>query len=143
MKIYNLESTLSFGKFKGKTLSEILSIQPSYIKWCIMNLDHFVLPQDVLEQITLQYSSFKLSDVEENKRLEKELKWSKEHQVDYDDDDDNNLDYHKPHKYSSEELENGDWDYDPMNPAHSRSENPWIDVFGPGDEAEAAFWNTD
>ncbi|MBK7390168.1 MAG: hypothetical protein IPI23_14175 [Bacteroidetes bacterium] len=46
MKIYNLESTLSFGKFKGKTLSEILSIQPSYIKWCIINLDHFVLPQD-------------------------------------------------------------------------------------------------
>ncbi len=105
-----------------------------------MNLDHFVLPQDVLEQITLQYSSFKLSDVEDNKRLEKELKWSKEHQIDY--DDDNNLDYHKPNKYSSEELENGDWDYDPMNPAHNRGDNPWIDVFGPGEEAEAAYWNT-
>jgi hypothetical protein len=30
-----------------------------------------------------------------------------------------------------------------MNPAHDPSENPWIDVFGPGDEAETAYWNTD
>ena len=25
----------------------------------------------------------------------------------------------------------------------SRDENPWVDVFGPGDEAETAYWNTD
>jgi hypothetical protein len=24
-----------------------------------------------------------------------------------------------------------------------RDENPWVDVFGPGDEAETAYWNTD
>ena len=33
-----------------------------------------------------------------------------------------------------------DGDY---NQPHSPSENPWIDVFGAGEEAEAAYWNTD
>lgn len=29
------------------------------------------------------------------------------------------------------------------DPRYDRDENPWIDVFGPGDEAETAYWNTD
>lgn len=45
--------------------------------------------------------------------------------------------------WSQDDLHFGDWDYDPMNPAHDPDENPWIDVFGPGDEAETAYWNTD
>ena len=28
------------------------------------------------------------------------------------------------------------------DPRHDRQENPWIDVFGEGDEAETAYWNT-
>lgn len=40
-------------------------------------------------------------------------------------------------------LEYADWDYDPSNPAHDPQENPWIDILGPGDEAETAYWNTD
>ena len=45
--------------------------------------------------------------------------------------------------WDEDELAVGDWDYDRMNPAHDPSDNPWIDVFGPGEEAEAAYWNTD
>jgi len=44
--------------------------------------------------------------------------------------------------WDEDELTYGDWDYDRMNPAHNPSENPWVDVFGPGEEAEAAYWNT-
>ena len=51
-------------------------------------------------------------------------------------------DYDHRH-WSEDELEMGDWDYDPWNPAHDPGENPWIDVFGAGEEAEAAYWNTD
>ena len=40
-------------------------------------------------------------------------------------------------------MENADWDYDPMNEAHNQYENPWIEVFGPGEEAETAYWNCD
>ncbi len=44
--------------------------------------------------------------------------------------------------WSEDDLAFGDWNYDRMNPAHDPSDNPWIDVFGPGEEAEAAYWNT-
>lgn len=50
-------------------------------------------------------------------------------------------DPHNNH-WEDSELYMGDWEYDQMNPAHCPSENPWIDVFGPGDEAETAYWNT-
>lgn len=34
-------------------------------------------------------------------------------------------------------------DFNEWGNYHGRDENPWIDVFGPGDEAETAYWNTD
>jgi hypothetical protein len=43
---------------------------------------------------------------------------------------------------SNDDLAFADWNYDHSNPAHNPSENPWIDVFGPGEEAESAYWNT-
>ena len=36
-----------------------------------------------------------------------------------------------------------DWGHGAINPSHDPGENPWIDVFGEGDEADAAYWNTD
>jgi hypothetical protein len=45
--------------------------------------------------------------------------------------------------YDHEDLILAAWDYNRYNPAHDPNENPWIDVFGPGDEAETAYWNTD
>jgi len=53
----------------------------------------------------------------------------------------------------NEELEDGSevknyrdsdkFKFDPMNPAHDRSQNPWIDILGDDEEAETAYWNTD
>jgi len=36
-----------------------------------------------------------------------------------------------------------DWGHGAINPSHDPSENPWIDEFGEGDEADVAYWNTD
>ncbi|MCH8902567.1 MAG: hypothetical protein IIA45_01455 [Bacteroidetes bacterium] len=60
-----------------------------------------------------------------------------EHYEDVDEDDF----FHQ--NYGVDDLAMGDWNYDPMNPAHDPSQNPWIDVFGPSDEAESAYRNTD
>lgn len=49
----------------------------------------------------------------------------------YDDDYENDYDYEDSEPYMS-----GD-------PRYDSDENPWIDVFGEGDEAETAYWNTD
>ncbi|MBC6490665.1 hypothetical protein ACFSQD_16940 [Flavihumibacter stibioxidans] len=56
------------------------------------------------------------------------------HHGDYDDYDDS---YHENDYYDYDEP------YMAGDPRYDRDENPWIDVFGPGDEAETAYWNTD
>ena len=70
-----------------------------------------------------------------------------EYYSELEDDDDGyqgyygNADPHHKH-WDEFELSLGDWDYDPMNEAHDPGNNPWIDVFGPGEEAEMAYLNT-
>ena len=51
MKTYYLNTTLTFGKYQGKTLKEIADINPSYIEWCILNLNHFNITPSTFEAI--------------------------------------------------------------------------------------------
>lgn len=59
----------------------------------------------------------------------------------YDDDDD--VEYYVNEDSYCRNSEYYDDNYNAGNLRYDRNENPWIDVFGPGDEAEAAYWNTD
>lgn len=45
--------------------------------------------------------------------------------------------------WTEEDYAEAGWDIDDLNPAHDPSQNPWIDVSGPGEEAEMAYWNHD
>lgn len=45
MKIYQLHTTLAFGKHKGKKIQDIISTDPSYLAWCLNNIDHFHLAE--------------------------------------------------------------------------------------------------
>ncbi len=40
---------LEFGEMMGKTIKEIIQINPNYIKWCILNLDNFCVARDILK----------------------------------------------------------------------------------------------
>lgn len=57
--------------------------------------------------------------------------------------DDQYLDseYHK--NWTEADYEEAGWDIDDLNPSHDPSQNPWIDISGPGEEAEMAYWNHD
>ena len=139
MKFYTLDTEFTFGKFNGKTVREVLDLQPSYLDWYLLNLDHFYLSDETIEAIKQIKPNFLLSELANQKRQEKFETWEQaqtNHEEDYQTDD------YRQH-WTDDDLQMGDWDYDPMNPAHDPSENPWIDVFGPGDEAETAYWNTD
>ena len=61
MKFYELETEFSFGKYEGKSLQEILEIQPSYIQWCIDNLDHFYISDQVIQKIKSIKPDFRLN----------------------------------------------------------------------------------
>lgn len=45
--------------------------------------------------------------------------------------------------WSEEDYEEAGWDIDDLDPSHDPSQNPWIDVFGPGEDAEMAYLNHD
>lgn len=52
MKVYELNTELTFGHFTGHTVFQILEKgSKSYIGWCILNLDHFLMDSSTLREI--------------------------------------------------------------------------------------------
>lgn len=62
MKNYELDSIFTFGKYKGLSLHQILIENPSYIQWCILNLDHFNVDEDVFGEFQQINPNFQFSD---------------------------------------------------------------------------------
>lgn len=58
-------------------------------------------------------------------------------------DDEENYNDTDPAEWNDEAYDEVGWSFDDMNPSHDPSQNPWIDVSGPGEEAEMAYWNHD
>ena len=88
MKFYNLDTEFAFGQFEGKTVKEILEIQPSYLDWCAINLDHFYISEETIEEIRTILPDFVFSVLGVNKLLEKYVQWENE-QLDYTEEDNN------------------------------------------------------
>lgn len=78
MKFYTLNTKFTFGKFSGKTLEEVLKIQPGYIDWCLINLDHYCLSKHVIEQIKVLKPGFTISEKAEQILSDKYLTWGNE-----------------------------------------------------------------
>jgi tetratricopeptide (TPR) repeat protein len=45
---YGLNHKIGFGNYKGKDIAEIISIEPDYLLWCIINLEHFSVENSIL-----------------------------------------------------------------------------------------------
>lgn len=54
----NVFSTFQFGKHKSKPLFQILREDPSYIYWCVNNIEAFTISEETLEQIRGLFPSF-------------------------------------------------------------------------------------
>lgn len=78
MKFYTLNTKFTFGKFTGKTLEEVLKIQPDYIDWCLINLDHYCLPEYAIEQIKVLKPNFTISEKAGQVLSDKYLIWENE-----------------------------------------------------------------
>lgn len=97
MKFYNLDSQFTFGKYEGKTIRQIVDLQPFYIDWCATNLEHFYISEDVIDEIKKIKPDFILSAEGQQKLDEKYANWECEQESyqDYDDYDDRNADYNQ------------------------------------------------
>ena len=80
MENYYLEREFTFGKFKGKTVEEVLDLQPSYIDWCIINLEHFYISESVLQGIKRFKPDFNLTEEGKQKLAYKDKFLKDEHE---------------------------------------------------------------
>lgn len=94
MKFYDLDTEFTFGKFEGNTVRQILDLQPSYLDWCAVNLDHFYISENVIEEIKTIKPDFALTEEGKQKLDEKYSTWETEQEdnEDYDDRDDHDYD---------------------------------------------------
>lgn len=58
IKRYNEDSILKFGKHVGNSVNEILNFAPDYIIWCINNLEHFCVSEEIMDVIKNEYTIF-------------------------------------------------------------------------------------
>ena len=84
MRFYNFDTKFTFGKYEGKTLQEVIEIQPSYIEWCAINLDHFCISEEIVTEINSSSPYFKLSDEAMGKLDMRYMEWvDKQEYYDY------------------------------------------------------------
>ena len=57
-KKYTLNDTLTFGKYKGKTIREVLQIDADYIKWCQDNVKGFSMDEEPGSDTTVKASFY-------------------------------------------------------------------------------------
>lgn len=93
MKFYQLSTVFTFGKHQGKTLKEIVETAPSYINWCIMNLNHFYIDEPTIQNLKELNSVFSLSQDNLNKLASKYSEMIEEDDKYYDDSNDYYEDY--------------------------------------------------
>lgn len=49
---YDLDSALDFGKYKGRTVEDVLDEDPAYLLWALENVERFETDKAVQDAIT-------------------------------------------------------------------------------------------
>ena len=75
LKCYRFESIILFGKYRNMRVKDIVDINPAYIEWCIINLDHFYLSLETIKQIQNNFTFFCKTDKLKKKIREKQEEW--------------------------------------------------------------------
>lgn len=87
MKFYYLDTEFTEGKFNGKTLKQVLDIQPSYLDWCAINMDQFYVTDVVIEEIKTSIPDFEFSEKGKQMLADKYSEWYKTYGLDDEEDE--------------------------------------------------------
>ena len=131
MKFYSLDTEFTFGKFNGKTLKEVLSLQQSYINWCSINLDYFYISEETIEALNKIKPRFNITAEAKQKLDTKYTKWEQKqkHTQAIEENDYN-------HRDSTHEKYNGTYAQD----VEDWSDQDIDDAFG---GEPSMYWNID
>lgn len=72
MKSYQTNTVIHFGKHMNKSILQVCKNEPSYISWCLINLDHFFISEITLREIKGLIPGFKLSELASISQKKKE-----------------------------------------------------------------------
>lgn len=86
MKFFNLDTEFTFGEFDGKTLKQVLEIQPSYIDWCAVNIDQFYVTDVVIEEIKTFIPDFAFTEKGKRMLADKYSEWQNAYGLNDEDD---------------------------------------------------------
>jgi hypothetical protein len=53
-----VDKVLSFGKFKGKTILQVIDEKPAYIVWCIRNVVGFFIDPTLSKELCKQFDEY-------------------------------------------------------------------------------------
>lgn len=63
--VYDIETTMGFGKYKNLEIGDIININPNYLVWAIQNIDKFKLSEKAInklgEKIVLKESTIEIN----------------------------------------------------------------------------------
>jgi len=51
IQFYNLETIFTFGMYEGKSVKEVIEINPTYLNWCAININPFYMTDEAIEEI--------------------------------------------------------------------------------------------
>lgn len=71
MKLISPTTKLNFGKYKGKTLLEIGSVDMPYIEWCLINVKKFAFDDAAYQELKGEFPNFEFSENAETFRIKK------------------------------------------------------------------------
>lgn len=133
IRLYKPSYRIGFGSYSAKTIAELIEQSPSRLEFFIQELPWFGLTIDAINQLNnLQpnfiflQSTFDLLRIKYD--LAPQMMKGKRRSVNS--------------EFQDHNESNGSDTYIIGDPRYDKNENPWIDVFGEGDEAETAYWNT-
>jgi hypothetical protein len=87
MKFFDLESELTFGKYNGKTLEDIVRIDPEYISVVAIEDKHFFISQVVVNDLIQIAPNFNISSYAQEQLALKHKKWMKEAGIEEDEEE--------------------------------------------------------
>ena len=93
MKAYTIHTVFHFGKHLNKSVLTVCKVDPSYISWCMINLEHFFISDDTLKDIISEESSFRLSNEANLVQEGKQIEWESQFEEPVE-----NYDYHDPYE---------------------------------------------
>jgi hypothetical protein len=55
VNIQGVKNRLNFGKYKDKTILQVIEENPAYIVWCIRNVKNFTIDDNLSKELCKQY----------------------------------------------------------------------------------------